>query len=249
MEIFLFLVAAICFILSYVGFKERKKQKIAEEQKKRLQKKEIEEKLKGKVTVDYSLPRPSYNKKKKITPEFMKYTKARKLSENYVILDFETTGFDCNTNKIIQVAAVKYKDNEKVDEYTTDVNPEEKLSSKIKSITGLADEDLINAPLIESVLPELVEFISNETLVAHNASFDMKFLLHNLNQYEFPYKRYRVIDTLSLSRKNISTPNHKLVTLKEYLNLDHLDSHNALHDCYVAAEVYKYCYEKSLVSS
>lgn len=111
MEIFLFLVAAICFILSYVGFKERIKHRLSEEEKQRIQQKKMEEKLNREMKVNFSPSRSSYNKKQKITPDYMKYTKARKLSENYVVLDFETTGFDWNSNKIIQVAAVKNKAN------------------------------------------------------------------------------------------------------------------------------------------
>lgn len=195
-----------------------------------------------------SLPVNIASSPTKINDDKLKYTKARKLVEDYTVIDFETTGLDYKTSKIIQVAAVKYKNHERIDEFTTNINPEEKLSSRIKSITGLTDKDLVDAPLITEVLPELIDFISGQTLVAHNASFDMKFLLHNINLCKLPYKKYRVIDTLGLARKNIATDNHKLVTLKDYLQLNHLDSHNALHDCYVAAEVYKYCYEKSVIT-
>lgn len=192
---------------------------------------------------------PSYQPRtqRKIKPEHMKYIKAKKLSDIYATLDFETTGLDCNSAKIIQIAAVKYVNHEKVDEYTMNVNPQKNLSNKIKSITGLKDEDLATAPLIDEVLPKLVDFIGDDTLIAHNAPFDMKFFLHNTNECNLPFKKYRVIDTLGLARKNISTENHKLETLKNYLKLNHYKSHNALHDCYVTGELYRYCCEKTLV--
>lgn len=63
-------------------------------------------------------------------------------------------------------------------------------------------------------------------------------------------KKYRVICTLNLSRKYIDfTKDHKLVTLKSMLRLNHLNSHIALHDCYVTSELYKYCYKQSLLKA
>lgn len=97
------------------------------------------------------------------------------------------------------------------------------------------------APFIENVLDDLKQFLENETIVAHNASFDMKFLLENFDRHAIDYKRYRVIDTLSLARQQISeTPNHKLPTLKKFLNIE-AESHDALADCAVTAKLYYYC--------
>ncbi|WP_245570136.1 3'-5' exonuclease [Halalkalibacillus halophilus] len=128
---------------------------------------------------DYYQPRRSSKLSK---PEHMKYTKAKKLSEDYTVIDFETKGFDPERNKIIQIAAVKYRNHEKVEEFTTNVNPQSPLSPKIKRITGLTDEDVKSAPLIQEALPNLLDFIKSDTLIAHNASFDMKFLLHKMHE-------------------------------------------------------------------
>jgi len=89
----------------------------------------------------------------------------------------------------------------------------------------------------------------DDVIVAHNASFDMKFLLTNMMFHGIEHKKYRVIDTLSLARKHIDfTKNHKLETMKSFLNLNHLSSHEALHDCYVTSELYKHCYEQNLIN-
>lgn len=180
--------------------------------------------------------------------DHLNYSRIRKLVADFVVLDFETTGLDAEENTIIQIAAVKYKNFEKVDEFFTYINPIEEIPAKITRITGITDEIVIDAPYLGEMLPKLVNFLDSETIVAHNASFDMKFLLTNVHNHNLPYKKYRVIDTLSLARKHIhTTNNHKLATLKRFLNLNHLKSHDALHDCYVTAELYKYCYEQSLV--
>lgn len=175
------------------------------------------------------------------------YTRVRKLVSDFVVLDFETTGLSPVENNIIQIGAIRYVNFELVEEYNTLVNPKEPISSTITKITGITNKDVANAPTIEQVLPSLLEFINTNVIVAHNASFDMKFLLENIERLNLTSEKYRVINTLSLARKCIDeTPNHKLPTLKAFLNLDHLESHDALADCKVTGELYKYCYEKNL---
>lgn len=175
--------------------------------------------------------------------DYMKYTKARKLTDKYVVIDFETTGFNASENEIIQIGAVKYENNQEVDSFTSLIKPTIELPSKITKITGITQSDLKDAPSIESELPKLLEFIGGYDLVAHNASFDMEFLLFNIHKYDFPYKKYRAIDTLPLARKHFTTKNHKLATLKEHLKLEQYKSHSALDDCYVTSAVYQHCYE------
>lgn len=180
--------------------------------------------------------------------QVLNYSKIRKLVSDFVVLDFETTGLDAEENSIIQIAAVRYRNFEKIDEFSTYINPIVEIPPKITRITGITEDDVMNAPYLRDMLPKLIDFIGNDTIVAHNASFDMKFLLTSIYYNKLPYIKFRVIDTLNLSRKYIhDTDNHKLVTLKRFLKLKHLKSHDALHDCYVTAELYKYCYEQNLV--
>lgn len=189
---------------------------------------------------------------KKYTPDpevNLDYTKVRKLTTDFVVFDFETTGLSHFNDEIIQVAAVRYINFEEVDKFVTFVKPSEPIPSRITEITGITNDDVKNAPSINTVLPSLIEFVDKDVLVAHNAPFDMKFLLCNIHKENLEYRKFKVIDTLTLARKFIdSTKNHKLPTLKSFLRLNHLNSHEALHDCYVAAELYKYCYEESFVS-
>lgn len=179
--------------------------------------------------------------------EALKYSKIRKLLPNFVVLDFETTGLSPERDKIIQIAAIKFHDFKKIDEFCSYVNPQIKIPPHITKINGITDNDVKNAPNISEILPKLIEFIGDEIIVAHNAPFDLKFLLTNMYSNGIEYRRFRVVDTLSLARKYInSTTNHKLETMKSFLNLNHLKSHDALHDCYVTAELYKYCYKESM---
>lgn len=100
---------------------------------------------------------------------------------------------------------------------------------------------VMGAPPIQESLHELNEFLKNETIVAHNASFDMKFLLENLRRHEIDHENFKVIDTVRLARANIAgVPNYKLPTLKYYLGID-VGSHNAIEDCLVTGALYYYC--------
>lgn len=166
-------------------------------------------------------------------PLDLNYTKARTLTYSFVVLDFETTGLKYDENEIIQYGIAEFKDGHLIKEKTQFFKPNKPISKRITKITGITNEFLGDKPpLNRKLLEELNTYISNKTIVAHNASFDMKFLLYNFHKYNVNHNKFRVIDTLKFSRKYINeTPNHKLVTLKEHFNLDDGVSHDALNDC------------------
>ncbi len=168
-----------------------------------------------------------------------KYKSSMKAVENYVVLDFETTGLKAGSDKIIQIGAVKYIGHNREDTMYLLINPERNISSTITRITGIRNADVQEAPVIEEVAHELIAFIEGLPIVAHNAPFDMGFL-YALEEIT-PIPEYTVIDTVRLARKAIyETPNHKLTTLAAFLELEH-NAHDALGDCLVTAEIYQYC--------
>lgn len=163
------------------------------------------------------------------------------LDNNITTLDFETTGFSPVNHEIIQIGAVKYKDGEEIDRFERFVEPFYPIPWKITQLTGITTEMVMGAPPIEYSLNELNEFLKGETIVAHNASFDMKFLYENLRRYEIDHESFKVIDTVKLARKSIvGLPNYKLPTLKSFLGIN-VGSHNAIEDCLVTGELYYYC--------
>lgn len=178
------------------------------------------------------------------TPTPKKYNPSVKKVADYVVLDFETTGLRPGADQIIQVGAVKYKNHEQMDIMNQLVNPLRSISTRITSLTGITNDMVRNEPKIEFVINQLIKFIGDLPIVAHNASFDMGFLYALEDKVEVP--TYTVIDTLKLSRKIINqTPNHKLTTLTQYLQIEH-DAHNALGDCLATAKIYQYCFTHSI---
>lgn len=180
--------------------------------------------------------------KRTTTPK--KYIPSVKKAKDYVVLDFETTGLRPGADQIIQVGAVKFHNHIQVDVMNQLVNPLRAISPRITSLTGISNELVKNEPKIDRVILQLIEFIGELPIVAHNASFDMGFLYALDDRVDIP--RYTVIDTLKLARKVIlTTPNHKLTTLSQYLRIEH-DAHDALGDCLVTAQLYQYCLSRTI---
>src|ERR1700690_3479499 len=98
---------------------------------------------------------------------------------NYTVavIDFETTGLSPHYgDRTIEVGAVLVSNNQIVDRFQSLMNPKIKISSFIEDYTGITNRMLTKAPDITDVMKKLKRFISNHYLVAHNASFDSKFL-------------------------------------------------------------------------
>lgn len=165
-------------------------------------------------------------------PLDLTYTKARKINDTFVVLDFETTGFKYDEHEIIQYGVVEYKKGVIIKEYTQYFQPDNPVGKTVMRKTGITNEFLEDKPKISyEHLKELNELLEGKTIVAHNAPFDMKFLLKNLFNFNISHEKFRVFDTLTASRRLINeTPNHKLETLKEYFELSDGQSHEALDD-------------------
>lgn len=175
-------------------------------------------------------------------------TRTKQWVEDYIVFDLETTGFNPNDDRIIEIGALKYKNNELVDSFNYLVNPKCKLSKEIVDITGITDEMLKNCETIDTVLPKFINFIEDYTLIAHNGSFDLGFIENNINNLNLPMIKNKNIDTLYLARENINTPNHKLETLKKHFKLD-FGSHRAIEDCLTTNYIYQYCKDKNTVTN
>ena len=93
----------------------------------------------------------------------------------FIAFDFETTGLDYQNDKIIEVAAIKFIDGEIEDRYVELVNPGFKIPHVITEITGISNSMVISSPSEELIIDDLLSFISDYPMVAHNINFDRKF--------------------------------------------------------------------------
>ena len=116
---------------------------------------------------------------------------------DYTVIDIETTGFSPTYDSIIELAAIKYRDDNIVDSYTTLINPEIPIADEISSLTGISDFDVNDKPIISEVINEFISFIGDDLIVGHNVGFDINFINVNLKQ---PISN-KYINTLRIAHK------------------------------------------------
>ena len=125
--------------------------------------------------------------------------KGQVLRDSYVVFDIETTGFSPVKNRIIEIGAVKVVEGKIVDRFSTFVNPRVPIPFRIEQLTSINDEMVMDAPGIEEVLPEFLKFCEGTIFVAHNANFDMSFIMENAAQLNIElHPTY--VDTVGIAR-------------------------------------------------
>lgn len=159
--------------------------------------------------------------------------------DNYTIIDIETTGLDPKNDKIIELAAIKVKNNEVIDTYSALINPEIEIDNFITELTGITNDMLIKVPTIDKKIKEYIDFIGEDIIVGHNVNFDINFIYDNyLRIYNLPFSN-DYIDTLRISKNYIrDIANYKLETLSEKFNINYEGAHRALQDCYITNSLY-----------
>ncbi|MEK3885995.1 exonuclease domain-containing protein [Bacillus sp. FSL K6-3431] len=162
---------------------------------------------------------------------------------NVVVFDFETSGFSPERgDKILSIGAVKSKKGNFKDTETfySLVHYEGNLSHEIKLLTGLDEADLKEAPTLSAVLIRFYQFVQSDTLVAHHASHEKKFLQHaHWKSFKKPYK-HRIVDTSLVF--NIANPDRNLVSLEDYCinaRVKIRNRHHALGDAIMTAELWQ----------
>lgn len=164
--------------------------------------------------------------------------KNNKGNTNYVILDIETTGLSCSENSIIEIAAIKVKNGKISDKFESLINPGCTIPPFITNLTGISNSMVCSAPCVNDVLEKFVCFVENLPLIAHNASFDMRFIHHNLSKCGLEINN-EVIDTLKLSRQLYPHfPSHKLGIVADNLGVKVQNAHRAMADVDILHNVF-----------
>lgn len=169
----------------------------------------------------------------------MQELKQRNNIENsniFVAIDVETTGLSPIKNELIEVSAIRYNGNEKIDTFSTLIKPKERIPYYITNITGITNEMVENSPKVSEVMEKLVEFIGNSPIVAHNANFDYSFIQ---NYSENSFSNNKLIDTVQIGRALYpELPNHKLGTIAHHIGIKEDGFHRAEFDCECCAKIY-----------
>lgn len=161
------------------------------------------------------------------------------LPNSYVAIDIETTGLEPKSDKIIEIAGVLVENGTITAEKSTLVNPRQKLNEYVRELTGIQDAMLREAPGIEAVIGEYVDFCQNLPLLGHNIMFDYRFLKRAAVNQGLTFEK-EGIDTLALSRKYMPAEQQKnLSSACAYFHVETETAHRASGDAYAAHGLYQ----------
>lgn len=161
-------------------------------------------------------------------------------ADTVVVVDFETTGMSPDYgDRAIEVGAVKLENGEVVDRFQRLMNPGRRINGFIEDFTGITNAMLQQAPPCEQVMGEFADFIAGRNLVAHNASFDRRFLDAECGRIRRDYTGEFACSMLAARRVYPHAPNHKLGTLVAFNRLPSDGTfHRALADAQMTAHLW-----------
>ena len=160
------------------------------------------------------------------------------MTDTYVSVDLETTGLNPKQDKIIEIGAVKVIAGEIVGTFESFVNPHRKLSEKIIELTHITDAQLTDAPEIEEVLKQFLDFAGEEVLLGHRILFDYSFLKKAAVNSKLTFER-QGIDTLKIARKYLpDLESRRLPFLCNHYGITY-EAHRALEDAKASHLLYR----------
>ena len=155
-----------------------------------------------------------------------------------MVFDIETTGFSPVRNNITEIGAVKVKNGQIVDRFSTFVNPREPIPYNIVKLTNITDDMVKDAPVIEDVLPQFRDFVDDSILVAHNARFDTSFIFEFASRQNIVFDD-TFVDTVELARDLLPhLPKYKLDVVCNDLGVSLEGHHRAVNDAEATAECF-----------
>lgn len=159
----------------------------------------------------------------------------------YVSVDIETTGLDSSFDKILEIAAIRYANGQKVEKFSSLVNPHQEICAFITQLTGITNEMVEHAPEIEDVMTKFHDFIGNDMLLGYNiASFDSNFLYDKMRNYTDYELTNDFIDVLRIARKaHQELEHHTQADMATFYKIDNHGAHRAEFDCEVCNEIFQ----------
>lgn len=173
-------------------------------------------------------------------PEDSKVINSQELISNlsFCVFDLETTGGNHKSDKIIEIGLVKVEKLKIVEERNYLIKPDMKIPDFIQKLTNISAKDVENAPRIEDVIEEIIAFMGDSILVAHNISFDIPFFNSVLKRLGIPELGNNGLCTNLMTKYLIpNLLNTNLNTMSHIFNIKHKNAHRALDDARATAEL------------
>lgn len=166
--------------------------------------------------------------------------------KDYIVLDFETTGLSPINDKIIEIGAVKVKDNIIIDKFDTLINPKVPIPPFISNKINITNDMVKDKPFIEYIFKNFINFLEDLPLVIHNAKFDMGFLITNCKNLGFNINN-SALDTVSTTKMIFpELKKYNLAFLCNHFNISNPNAHRAMSDVLATYELYKILYNETI---
>ncbi|HEX3045622.1 MAG TPA: PolC-type DNA polymerase III [Bacillota bacterium] len=172
-------------------------------------------------------------------PIVMGTTEESLQDSTYVVFDLETTGFNPQKEDLLEIGAVKIRNGEIIGEFKSMIRPGKEISAEIQKLTGITPEMVRDAPEPAKVVADFMDFAAKSVLVAHNARFDVNFLVTKYQQLHQTKIEPVYLDTLGLARS--VWPNFKsyrLNVVAKELGIELNQHHRAVDDAQCAAGIF-----------
>lgn len=164
----------------------------------------------------------------------------------FSIIDIETTGQSAKYGKITEIAIYVHNGTEVVDSFVSLVNPECHIPYFITKLTGIDNQMVSTAPKFYEIAKKVIELTSGTTFVAHNVSFDYRFIQQEYLRLGYEYKR-KTMCTVKLGRKYL--PGHQSYSLGKLcndLNIKVEGRHRAGGDAFATVKLFELILQKHI---
>ena len=160
----------------------------------------------------------------------------------FVAFDTETTGLWAPSNRIVEIAAVRfYLDNEQETTFRSLVNPQKSIPPEVIAIHGITDEMVADAPPASKVMREFIRFCGDDAiLIAHNAPFDISFIGCELDRAEITFGNQPILDTVDLFKRYFpGLASYSLLSLSQHFSIAQQQQHRALADAVLVKQLFQ----------
>ncbi len=162
------------------------------------------------------------------------------INQDYCVIDLETTGLSIENSVIIEVGALKIRENQIVGRYSSLIKGTEAIPESITKLTGITDILIkTTGKELGMVLDEFKDFIGDDLIVGYHVNFDYSFLQLALEKAGKERLNNKQLDVLTIARKRLEDiPNYRLPTVAKHLGITEAVKHRAIQDCLTIYEVY-----------
>lgn len=164
----------------------------------------------------------------------------------FICIDCELTGLDKDSDRIVEVAVIRFTTDEILEQFESLIDPERDIPDLTIAIHHITPEMVAGKPKLVDVLPELVRIIGRYPIVGHGVGFDVEMIARAAERAGIPcnLRNNPIIDTLRLARLFGESPDNSLETLRKHFNIPGEGAHRAMGDAIVNREVFRHLVTK-----